>query len=134
MSLKIRRRKLWHEIAPHVEMRSKAKTAPIAMEKPAVSSQDWLRTVVEGVMAKLPQAWKRLQTHARSKQRTRKLRICESAQLGEKRFVALIQADGQRFLIGGTSNSVSLLATLPPSRKNFRSMLPKDLPVEAISK
>jgi hypothetical protein len=62
-------------------------------------------------------------------QKARELHVCESTQLGEKRFVALIQADGQRFLIGGTSNSISLLATLP-ARKTFRSLLPQDVPFE----
>ena len=104
------------------------------MEKPGPSPQDWLRTIVESGIAWLSKAWKQVQTRAKTKQRTRKLRVCESAQLGEKRFVALIQADGQRFLIGGTSNSISLLATLPSTRKSFRSMLPKDLPVEALGK
>jgi flagellar biogenesis protein FliO len=53
-----------------------------------------------------------------SVQRTRKrLRVCESVSLGEKRFVAVIQVDGEQFLVGGSSNSVSTLARL--DRKNF---------------
>ncbi len=42
----------------------------------------------------------------------RRLRLCESLSLGEKRFVAVIQFDGQQFLLGGGSGSVSLLARL----------------------
>src|SRR6266705_2698037 len=47
-------------------------------------------------------------------QPTRKnLRVCESVLLGEKRFVAVVQVDKERFLIGGSSSSVSLLTRLP---------------------
>lgn len=53
-----------------------------------------------------------------STQRTKKrLRVCETVSLGEKRFVAVIQVDGEQFLVGGSSNSVSTLARL--ERKDF---------------
>jgi flagellar biogenesis protein FliO len=51
-------------------------------------------------------------------QQTRKtLRVCESVSMGERRFVAVIQVDNQRFLIGGGTGSVSLLSRLPESSK-----------------
>jgi flagellar biogenesis protein FliO len=40
------------------------------------------------------------------------LRICETAPLGDKRFVAVIQVDNERFLVGGAPNSVALLSKL----------------------
>lgn len=42
----------------------------------------------------------------------RRLQLCESISLGEKRIVAVIQYDAQRFLIGGSGSSLSLLARL----------------------
>jgi len=42
----------------------------------------------------------------------RQLRLCESVSLGEKRVVAVIQYENQRFLIGGSAHSVNLLARL----------------------
>lgn len=42
----------------------------------------------------------------------RRLRLCESLSLGEKRVVAVIQFEGQQFLVGGSAHSVSLLARL----------------------
>ncbi|MGB8771254.1 MAG: flagellar biosynthetic protein FliO [Candidatus Korobacteraceae bacterium] len=42
----------------------------------------------------------------------RRLRLCESLSLGEKRFVAVIQYEGQQFLVGGGASSLSLLARL----------------------
>jgi flagellar biogenesis protein FliO len=43
------------------------------------------------------------------------LRLCENLSLGEKRFVAVVEVDGERFLLGGSSASVSLLTRLQPS-------------------
>ena len=46
-------------------------------------------------------------------QKARKsLRMCESLPLGDHRFVAVIQVDGERFLIGCSSSSVSMLTRL----------------------
>ena len=42
----------------------------------------------------------------------RNLRLCESVSLGEKRVVAVVQYETQRFLIGGSAHSVTLLARL----------------------
>lgn len=43
---------------------------------------------------------------------TKQLRVAETISLGEKRFVSLIQVDGQKFLIGGGATGVSLLTPL----------------------
>jgi flagellar biogenesis protein FliO len=40
------------------------------------------------------------------------LHVAESVSLGEKRFVAVVQFESQRFLIGGTGTSLRLLAEL----------------------
>lgn len=49
---------------------------------------------------------------ARAKQAKPKLSLCNSLSLGEKRFVAVIEFERDRFLIGGASNAVCLLANL----------------------
>ncbi|HTQ60217.1 MAG TPA: flagellar biosynthetic protein FliO [Candidatus Solibacter sp.] len=46
--------------------------------------------------------------------RERSLRICETLPLGEKRFLAIVQFEGRRFLIGATNQSISLLERLDP--------------------
>ena len=38
----------------------------------------------------------------------KQLHVCESVSLGEKRFVAVVQIDGQKFLIGGGASGVSV--------------------------
>jgi flagellar biogenesis protein FliO len=42
----------------------------------------------------------------------RRLRLCESLPLGERRFVAVVEFDRSRFLVGGTPTSLALLARL----------------------
>ncbi|MBZ5653727.1 MAG: flagellar biosynthetic protein FliO [Acidobacteriia bacterium] len=55
------------------------------------------------------------QDRLKSQQAKKRLRVCETVSLGEKRFVAVIQVDGERFLVGGSSSSVSTLAHLDRS-------------------
>jgi flagellar biogenesis protein FliO len=45
--------------------------------------------------------------------RERKMRLCETLSLGERRFLALVQVERQKFLVGGSGSSVALLARLP---------------------
>jgi flagellar biogenesis protein FliO len=45
--------------------------------------------------------------------RERQLKLRETLPLGEKRFLAVVEFERQRFLIGGAANSVSLLTELP---------------------
>jgi hypothetical protein len=59
----------------------------------------------------LRKAWKRA-GQVRVRQNQRRLRVCETVPLGEKRFIAVIQVDDKQFLVGGALNSVSLLAQL----------------------
>jgi flagellar biogenesis protein FliO len=42
----------------------------------------------------------------------RTLRLCESLPLGEKRFLAVVQCDRERFLIGVSNQSISMLRQL----------------------
>jgi len=59
--------------------------------------------------------WARLSgwwRQAGARSRHRRLRLCETLSLGEKRFVAVVQFETQRFLIGGGASSVNLLARL----------------------
>ncbi|MGH9538524.1 MAG: flagellar biosynthetic protein FliO [Terriglobales bacterium] len=67
----------------------------------------------------LLQAWsvfKWIAQRARAQQARKNLRVCESVSLGEKRFVAVVQVDAERFLIGGSSSSVSMLTRLQEAK------------------
>lgn len=48
----------------------------------------------------------------------KQLRVAETVSLGEKRFVAIVQVEGQRFLIGGGASGVSLLTELDRAPKS----------------
>jgi len=41
------------------------------------------------------------------------MRLCETLSLGERRFLAVVVVEEQRYLVGGAGNSISLLAQLP---------------------
>ena len=49
----------------------------------------------------------------RRQHKRRSLVVKETAGLGDRRFVAVLQFEHQRFLIGGSAGSVTLLAHLP---------------------
>jgi len=59
----------------------------------------------------LSQIWSWVQSRY-SLSSTKRLRVGEIAQLGEKRFVALVTVEGREFLIGGGSTGISLLTPL----------------------
>ncbi len=44
--------------------------------------------------------------------KVRRLRVRETLSLGDKRFLAVIEFDRQEFLVGGSGNSLALLARL----------------------
>jgi flagellar biogenesis protein FliO len=43
----------------------------------------------------------------------RRLRVCETLSLGNRGYLAVVSYRRQEFLVGGTANSISLLAQLP---------------------
>lgn len=55
--------------------------------------------------------------------RQRRLRITETVSLGEKRSVAILEVDGQAFLVASSGANISLLATLEPQQPAFQHVL-----------
>jgi flagellar biogenesis protein FliO len=60
------------------------------------------------------------------KPRRRRLRVCETLSLGERRFVAIIEFDRQEFLVGGSGNSLELLARLEEGKVIAEPSTPRD--------
>ena len=54
----------------------------------------------------------------------KKLRVIETVPLGEKRIVAIVEAEGNRFLVGCGSEGVSLLTQLTAQQKPDMSLDP----------
>lgn len=52
----------------------------------------------------------------------RSLRVAESLPLGERRFVAVIEFEKERFLLGGTTSSLVLLARLDDPAQRDKPM------------
>lgn len=77
--------------------------------------------VGQRLLAKVSQFWQRTsvwtKTQMAARQKRKRLKVCESVSLGEKRFVAVIQVDGQQFLVGGAANSIAMLAQLEKQGK-----------------
>jgi flagellar biogenesis protein FliO len=59
----------------------------------------------------LKNLWQWVRRAVRSR-KARRLRVCETLSLGERRFLAVIEFDRQEFLVGGSGNSLELLARL----------------------
>jgi len=78
-----------------------------------VSAEETLTTLPEAVASETGEiSWpERLRRLFQSRlRRPRQLQLRETLALGERRFVALIEFEGSRFLVGGTSASLCLLA------------------------
>jgi Flagellar biosynthesis protein, FliO len=54
----------------------------------------------------------------------KRLRVLETVTLGDKRLVAVIQAEGRRFLVGGGPSGVSLLTPLDHERNLYDDFEP----------
>jgi flagellar biogenesis protein FliO len=83
--------------------------------QPIAGKPQPLRGIGDLTQTVLFRAWttlKWIMQRVKVQQARKNLRVCESVSLGEKRFVAVVQIDSERFLIGGSSSSVSLLTRL----------------------
>ena len=58
--------------------------------------------------------------------KVRRLRVCETLSLGDRRFVAVIEFDRQEFLVGGSGNSLELLARLHEGRVIAEPSAPRE--------
>jgi hypothetical protein len=82
------------------------------IERPQSRELRW-----EMILRWMTGAWKFMRKQLASRQLRKRLRVCESVSLGEKRFVAVIEVDGEQFLVGGASGSVTTLAHLEPTQE-----------------
>jgi hypothetical protein len=63
-------------------------------------------------LARIASAWRWLASRREAHQSSRQLHLVETLQLGDKRFVAMIEAGGARYLVGGGTGQLSLLTRL----------------------
>lgn len=60
----------------------------------------------------------------RVERRSRHLRLCESLPLGEKRLIAVVEFEEQRFLLAATTENISLLQSLGPAHEKLPTERP----------
>jgi hypothetical protein len=65
-------------------------------------------------MHQLYRAFSWIRKNVRTQQTLRTLKVRENVSLGDKRFVAVVQIDHERFLIAGAAGSINMLAKLEP--------------------
>ena len=103
-------------------------TAPQIERLPAGDRAHSLSGVGDWMQALLIKTWSAFKwiTHrVKVRQAHKSLRVCENVSLGDKRFVAVVQVDDERFLIGGSAGSVSLLSRLQEA-KTFAAALDRE--------
>jgi flagellar biogenesis protein FliO len=79
---------------------------------PALELQDLRGTLLGSLWTRLCALW----ASVRVQRRVRRLRLCESLSLGEKRVVAVVEFEDQRFLLAATPEHITLLQTLDAAR------------------
>lgn len=67
--------------------------------------------------------WKRVLRISRRPQK--RLRLCETLPLGERRFVAVVEFEKARFLVGGTATSLVLLSRLGEEVQGKEDLCPE---------
>lgn len=86
--------------------------------KPAADTQRARETATLHVLPKSivepekPKGLEKIFTWLRKAAPQKRLQLTETVSLGEKRFVALLQVDGRKFLIGGGPTGIALLTQL----------------------
>jgi flagellar biosynthesis protein FliO len=84
----------------------------------ALSSREISQPLIEPVTERTPpnhvrDLWDSFLSYFRRMRAPQKrLRVCESVSLGEKRFLAIVKVDSESFLLGGSTTNVSMLAKL----------------------
>lgn len=77
---------------------------------PAEISTSRVGSVVASIWTRLSASFLKIRVNRR-----RTLRLCETLSLGEKRLVAVVEFDNQRFLLAATQQNITLLQSLGPA-------------------
>ena len=68
--------------------------------------------------------WRRCLDRVRRRGTEKQLRLREILQLGERRFLAVVEFEQTRFLVAGTASSITLLSSLPSAAPSAMPALP----------
>jgi flagellar biogenesis protein FliO len=84
------------------------------------------RIFPDGFRLHVAEIWERVLRLGR--RAPKRLRLCESLPLGERRFVAVVEFEAERFLVGGTPSSMVLLSRLADCQKREESSASSAVP------
>jgi len=76
----------------------------------------------ENILSRVAAALRNLAGTLKTQRNAKALRLCETISLGEKRFLAIVQVDQERILIGGSASTVAMLTRLP-EKQSFATVL-----------
>jgi hypothetical protein len=103
---------------------------PIPPAQPSPFPASEVSTAVRNSTQLFSRAWNWFRDRQKACGGGKRLHVAATASLGEKRFVAVIEVDGQQFLVGGAASSVVLLAQLKPNQP-FGDVLEKTIAAPA---
>lgn len=108
------------EIKPAMQALALAKTRQVFPPEPEEFKPEMPRGLIGSLVS-----WLRGGASAR-----KQLRLVETIPLGEKRFVAIIHAQGRKYLVGGGTAGVALLTSLDEPASQSDSIAPLARPIE----
>jgi Flagellar biosynthesis protein, FliO len=114
------------EMSEVKEMRATRLAPPDPQPSPAPPQTPTLNLQHSSGLLSRALNWIRSRQSVRS--RGKRLQVGATVSLGEKRFVAVIQVDGQQFLVGGGATNVTLLAQLN-GKETFGDLLTESMGV-----
>jgi uncharacterized protein YbbK (DUF523 family) len=88
-------------------------------------------TLLERALHFVVAACRHVSEGLKTPRKTKAMRLCETVSLGEKRFLAIVQVDEERILIGGSASSVSLLTRLPEKEPFSAALLQRSQPAHS---
>lgn len=92
------------------------------LDVPQVAGPLPMRLPRENLLRRFAAAFRNLAGTLKTQRNAKALRLCETISLGEKRFLAIVQVDEERILIGGSASTVALLTRLP-EKQPFAAVL-----------
>jgi hypothetical protein len=103
---------------PNSELKSltKLRSGGLALSSSSIGQLPKSRSDLGGVYHKaaalVSRMWRWLLDRHRLQMAAKRLCLCETVSLGEKRFLAIVKVDDRHFLVGGAPGSVTMLAQL----------------------
>jgi len=100
-----------------------ANATPVpAVREPRHEAVDTLGLLPARILRWAVGSFRRLNGTLKTHRNAKAMRLCETISLGDKRFLAIVQVDEERILIGGSASTVALLTRLPET-KPFSAVL-----------